>query len=190
MSEQGDGSGGRDAVGWLKRIADGGAMAFVPLTRTRFGEEGIGVAGGVGCLMILLAVGTTGSLPLLAYFVVWLLAVIRQRIKTVKLVRQGWVEHSRYTGWPWLIFRLSPFIKNELAAKQVGEPLLCLLIGIVLAEVPGCEPLALFILFCGACIFVSTGIDIHIDRMRLRRMRDMEIEQRQMAEWHRNGGMY
>src|SRR4051794_17239553 len=96
-----DNTGGeRDGLGWLKRLVDGGALAFVPFTRTRFGVEGIGVAGGVGCLMILVWTGMTGSQPMLVYGALWLLAVMRQRLKTVGLVRRGWVEHSRYTGWP------------------------------------------------------------------------------------------
>jgi hypothetical protein len=180
----------REAANWLKWIADTGAMAVAPVMRTRFGQEGIGMAGARAALLILGWAGLGYSEPLLYYFGLWLLCCCWQRAKTERLVRRGWVEHSRYNGWPWLVMKLLPPLKSERSAKLVFEPLLWLGVAVGISQVPGGESAGNFFAFCALCLFVSGAIDTHIDQMRLRRMRDAQLEQQQLADWYRNGRLY
>ena len=83
-------------------------------------------------VMILLYTERNQRDPAMIYFFyAWLLAVIAERLETSRLVRKGWVEHSRYAGYPWLAMKL-PFIKKPVTAKNCVEPVICLLVGALL----------------------------------------------------------
>ena len=75
-----------------------------------------------------------------------------------------------------------PFIKGEMRAKAV-EPALCMVAGAAPASF--CPALAGFV-FCGAfALTVVRGMDMRVNQMRLQRMRDAEIEHRQLAMRYR-----
>lgn len=177
----------RESLNWLKFLADAHAACLVPFFRTRFGTEGIGVSGLAAFVLILAYAGFARAPEMLTYFWAWLFAVVVQRCRTWRLVLSGWQEHSRYTGWPWLAMQL-PFVRGELVAKGVGEPALCLVVGTLLCSIS--DALGQFVMVGFLSIGIGTAIDIQADRMRLRRMRDAAIEQRQLAQWYREGNSF
>jgi hypothetical protein len=174
-------------AGLMKIVVDAHAACLVPFLRTRFGVEGIGISGLLAFVLILLYAELARAPEMIVFFAVWLAALVYQRVQTLRLVWAGWREHSRYTGWPWLAFRLVPGLHRHSTAKLVVEPFVCLAVGWLLRE--WSDALGRFVMLGGLSILLSTAIDLQAVRMRLRQMQDAELTMRQLARWHRRGGM-
>ena len=177
--ERGDRPSGRDGVNVLYLLANCYATCFTVFLRTNFGAEALGVHGVGAVLLILLAAGGSGTPdPFLAFLAAWFCALVVQRARTVQNARTGHVEHSRYAGFPAVTLKLLPFVKSEMRAKAI-EPVLCMVVGCVLGAV--WPALGGFIFFGAFALTIVRAIDMRVNQVRVQKMRDAEIEHRQLA---------
>lgn len=173
-----------DSFNMLYFLANAHALCFAVFLRKDFGREGIGLYGLGAALMILGYGSLTNCYPMFVFFIVWLLAVIAQRLNQFANWRRGVILHSRYSGYPWLAWKLFPRIKLEANAKAM-EAFLCLGIGGLLTHV---HPLLGGFVMCGfLSIMFCEFIQVEFTRKRLQAMRDAEIEQRNLAEQYKAG---
>lgn len=160
-------------------LVNGHATCVAVFLRCGMGVEYPGMDGVVAAALILLCAAGTGDQLLIDFFWLWLVALICQRAYTAKLVRQGWIEHSRYTGWPWAAMTCK-WVKSEKKAKDMAEPLLCF--GFGAALIPLSAVLGEFVMAGCASLLIQRTMQNQVNIVRLRRMRDAEIEQRQLAD--------
>jgi hypothetical protein len=174
--------GMRESFNLFYAVAKVHAMCFWPIIRCDFGTEGLGFAA-FFAMILMLAVGALSRTPeLFPYLGFWVVAVLCQRARTLRLVKQGLVGHSRYEGTPWLALRI-PRMRTEARAKRLGEPVLCLLAGVALYPLsPG---LGLFVMAGFLSLTVVDSIHRELERKRLAAMRDAEIEQKWLAARYR-----
>jgi len=172
----------RSSLNVLYLLLSGHATCLTVFLRRGFGVEALGINGVMAFTMILLYAAATQDAFVAIFFWAWLVALIAQRIETYRLVRRGRIEHSRYDGWP-SVAMLLPFVKTEFAAKNVIEPAICLFGGALLCPVS--EALGGFVLLGFFSLALKRGLENQVNRMRVQRLRDAEIEQRQLAEWFR-----
>jgi hypothetical protein len=165
----------RGTFNFLHLLINGHATCFTPFLHDGFGCEALGVNGVAAFVIILLYMNYTGSAMMLNFLVVWLVAMLMQRVKSVSLRRQGHVIHSRYHGRSIL----AKLFKNEAFAQRV-EPLACLFAGIALTQLD--DALAVFVMSGFVSLMLKQGIEQRIDDMTLQRMHDAEIEQRFMIQ--------
>jgi hypothetical protein len=172
-----------------KGVSSAGALRFLHLlinahttsitvfTRHSFGTEALGFSGLCALGLLILVGGFSRSPDMLNYLVIWLVVLVAQRITTFRRVNQGWIEHSRYTGVPWLGFK---FTRSELCAKGLVEPIICLIVGTLL--MPVSETVGTFVMLGFFSLMIETAMQRQRSRVRLMAMRDAHIEQKALAE--------
>jgi hypothetical protein len=165
-------------------LLNGHATCLTPFIRTAFGKEAIGFNGLAAFFIILLYGGLTNSYPMFIFLCVWMLAVLRQRIKQFQNWKNGVVTHSRYNGFSWLAFRLFPRIKDDATARG-ADGFICMTVGGLLTYVD--PALGGFIGVGGISLLLVEALIGELRKKRLQAMRDAEIEQRDLAEHYRNG---
>lgn len=167
----------------LYLLAHAHALSFTVFLRTNFGSEGVGICGLVTIVMILGWGAYANCFPMFLFFLLWLLALIVQRIRTFSNWRSGKViVHSRYNGDPWLS-RLLFRRMSELNARGV-DAFLCLIVGGVISRFN--EPFGFYVMAGFASIMLTESVMAESTRRRLRQMRDAEIEQHYFAETYRS----
>jgi hypothetical protein len=172
-----------DILGVLLLIANAHATCFTVFFRSNFGVEALGFPGLTAFLMMVVY-GTLRAPEMFIYLGAWFIALLAQRMRTLRMVRQGCRVHSRYTGYPALAMKL-PGVTERTAVVLV-EPLLCLLVGAFLYCTVS-QALGGFVMFGVASLLFRYGIEQQITRKRVQTMRDAEIEQRYLAERFRGG---
>lgn len=183
MSQPGDRLTLASSFNGLNVMANAHAVTLTPLFRTDFGSEGIGMHGLIGVFMILAWGCVFNCFPMFIYFLVWIAAVICQRVKTFINWQRGVISHSHYNGYPFLVRRFFSRL-SEPNAKAV-EAFACFGIGSVIAQfVP---PLGWYFMLGFGSILFSEAVIVEQSRRRLQAMRDAEIEQRYLAEKYRQG---
>lgn len=181
QGQRGDGWNMQAGVNLLHWLFNGQAACIAPFLRQGMGVNYPGADGLVGLVMILAYGSVTGDRWMLTYFWGWLIAIILRRIESFRLQRRGEVLHSRYTGTPLVLkFR---FIKRETTAKNIVEPMLCVVIGALLCPVS--EALGQFVMLGAISLMGQRAIESQVNINRVRKMRDLEIEQRMLGEWFR-----
>jgi hypothetical protein len=165
----------------LHLVVETHAAGFTPFLRRGMGVNYPGAFGLLALVMILLYAAATHDPLVITYFWFWLGMIIVRRAEAVQLARRGWVEHSRYNGWPWFSIKL-PFVKTESAAK-IADAMVCLIVGAELYQ--WSEALGRFVMLGCLSLGMQRAIQGQVNSMRLRQMRDAAIEQRQLAEWYR-----
>ncbi len=160
------------------------ALSFTVFLRTSFGLEGIGICG-LGTMVMILGWGAYANcLPMFGFFVLWLAALIVQRVRTFLDWRSGKViVHSRYNGYPWLS-RLLFRSQDELKAKGF-DAFLCLAVGGILCQFN--QPFGFYVMAGFSSILFTECMMVESMKRRLRQMRDAEIEQRYLAETYKSG---
>ncbi|MBX3451714.1 hypothetical protein SH668x_003714 [Planctomicrobium sp. SH668] len=159
------------------------ALALTVFLRTDFGREGIGIHGLVTFVLILGYGSFAQCYAMFPFFLLWILAVICQRVRQFVNWRRGVIIHSYYNGYPWLSKRLFPRM-SELNAKGV-DAFLCLAIGGVIAQFD--KPFGLFIMAGFASILFTEAVIVESTKRRLQAMQDAELEQRYLAEKYKSG---
>lgn len=170
----------KDSFNAIYALAMGHAMCFLPFLRRDFGCEALGRPGITAFIMMILLAGL-GVIPDLWPFIgIWMLAMLWQRLSTMRAMQRGVIRHSRYYGD--IATRLS---KNPKIVKLAIEPLLCILIGACL-EAGGCSHgLAMFVGIGAFSLGLVALIDRQVDDKRLQAMRDAAIEQTYLAARYR-----
>lgn len=168
-----------DAIYMALRVL---STCITPLIRTGFGVEGLGINALFAFILLVLLAGSVPDMH--GYFLLWFVALVMQRLITLRNVRRGLVVHSRYGGYPWLAMKM-PWVRKESTAVLIVEPLLCLGLGGVIYIV---SPLfGEFFMACAAAMFLKCLVEKGINHKRIQRMRDAEIEQRWYSEQFRKG---
>ena len=167
----------------LHLLAHAHSLSFTVFLRTDFGSEGIGMCG-IATIMMMLSWGAFANcVPMFVFFLLWLVALIFQRIRSFSNWRRGIAIHSRYNGTPWISRRLFPRV-SELNARGV-DAFICFAVGGVIAQFN--QPLGLYIMAGFFSVMFTEAIMVEANRRRLRQMRDAEIEQRYFAETYKSG---
>src|ERR1700731_68668 len=167
----------RQALALAALTVKGHATTVSVFLRRGFGSEALGANGVAAGIIILVYGGLTNAPEMITFLWVWLAAVIFQRIYSFGQRRNGDVVHSRYSGWPEVGMR---FTKSERLARELIEPLVCIVVGAVVWPLSG--PLGRFILLGSVSLLISLGLDQQAMRNRMRAMRDAEIEQRYLSD--------
>lgn len=160
------------------------ATAIAVIIRRDFGREALGGNSALAMGLILVLYAATADQAMLAYLGIVLFCQIMQRIRTFRLLRQGAIIHSRYQGYPYMAMQV-PFVRRVSTATGIIEPMMCLIGGTLLCTVS--VNLGGFIVVGSLSFMIRNGIDREIDRKRLERMRDAEIEQRWFSHAYKNG---
>ncbi len=165
-------------------LLNGHATCLTPFIRTDFGREALGL-NGLCALIIILAYGSfANSGAMWVFLLLWILAMLQQRMKGIQNRNKGIAIHSRYNGYPWLSFKLFPRTKDETSARGV-DGFLCIVAGALLSYVD--PALGCFIGVGGFSLLFVEALIVELRKKRLQSMRDAEIEQRDLADHYRNG---
>jgi len=160
-------------------LIDGLATTVTPFIRYGFGVDAFAHNALAAFVIILLYAGESRDPVMIYYFYAWLLMLIGQRLETSRLARKGWVQHSRYSGHPWLALKLH-FVKKEVTAKNVVEPMLCLVVGALLCPLSGA--LGGFVMLGFPSLLFQRAIQSQVNINRVRQMRDAAMEQRYLSD--------
>jgi len=167
----------------LYLVAASFAACVTPFFRHRFGRDSFGL-NILGAFLIMYTF--TSMYPhhdlIQLFFLLWIAATLFHRFRSTSLTKKGAV-HSRSGGYPWLGYLL-PWVKTYKGALGM-EMLMAFLIGVVL--LPHDEPLGTFIIFGGVAAAIKHGVESDLDRGKLTRMRDAEIEHRDLMDRYRRG---
>lgn len=157
-----------DAFWFLYRLANAHATCFAVFTRDCFGCEALGWNGVFALVMLLFLLPIQGMIP---FFGLWFIAIVVQRIRTLRYRRQGVRVHSMDPGVPWLALK---FTKSHAVAVTVVEPAIVGAAGAVISL--WSDGLGTFVMLGAASLLVRTGIEQLAARMRVQRMIDANIE--------------
>lgn len=160
------------------------ASCLTPFLRTDFGKEALGLNGLAAGFLIMAWGSFANSEVMWIFFLLWILAMLKQRIKGIQNCRNGVVVHSRYNGYPWLSFKLFPRLKDETQARG-ADAWLCIIGGMTLTYLD--PALGWFIGVGGFALLFVEAMIVELRKKRLEAMRDAEIEQRDLADHYRNG---
>lgn len=169
---------------FLYMLASFQATCFLPFTRHSFGAESLGI-NGLGALAVMtvyLAMHPRSEF-LSLFWCLWWIALIYQRIRTFWLYRRGMALHSHFVGHPWLGYMV-PFVKKFTTA-EFCEVLICMGLGFVFRELD--KSFGDFVILGAISLAIKSTIETSVERARLRRMRDAEMEQRDLLERYRRG---
>lgn len=167
----------------LNALAHAHALSCTVFLRTDFGREGIGIHGLITILMILGYGSVVRCYAMFPFFLVWLFAVLCQRVRQFVNWRRGVIVHSHFNGTPWLSKRLFPRL-SELNAKG-ADAFLCLAIGGLIAQFD--KPFGFFVMAGFVSILFSEAVMVETTKRRLQAMRDAEIEMRHLSERYKSG---
>lgn len=158
------------------------ATSVEVLLHKRFGDRYFGVQAAAVLLLIpIYSLFWQGHdvLPLMCFMLVYLGAVMVARLDIVSRKRNGARIHSFYGGFPWYINARTKL--SELQCKKYFEPLYVAAAGLGLYLL-GEQPLGVYFVIAGACLFLSVAIsDLEFER-RAAAMNDQVIEQEYVAE--------
>jgi hypothetical protein len=177
-----EGRPGEQGLNALYFVCHAHASVLGVFLRHGFGRDALGLPSLAGVGMMFLTYAARPDLPMLAFMLCWLAAQVAQRVRTFRLLRRGVALHSRYPGTPWLA-RKMPFVRSDTAAKKL-EPPLCLLAG--LACLPLSPSLACFLAAGFFSLLIRHGMDEEVVRKHVQRMRDAEIEQKNVWSRYRD----
>jgi hypothetical protein len=110
----------------LMLIRTWATMLYMPL-RTRMGRDHLGIVPLIGFGFVFMWAGFARCPTLLWLIAVDAVVLVVERWAQVARRLHGVQEHTEYGGRPWVAVLL--FRRNEMLAKQAGEPLIVFLIG-------------------------------------------------------------
>jgi len=168
---------------FLNLLAHAHSLSFTVFLRTDFGSEGIGICGLGTIVMILGWVAYANCYPMFIFFLLWLVALIIQRIRTFSNWRKGVIVHSHFNGYPW--FAKQMFRRMDEPNAKGVEAFLCLALGGLISQFN--QPFGFYVMTGFASIMFSECMMAESMKRRLRQMRDAEIEQRYFAETYKSG---
>lgn len=165
-----------ESLGALYLVANVLATSVGVFIRRGFGKEALGW-NSVFAFLLLAWLGSIEGPAFMVFLLAFVGAQICRRIETFRMVRQGHVIHSQYAGFPYWAMKV-PFVKNERTAREVVEPVICFLIGLMLCPVS--VGLGGYVMVCGVALIVRLCIQNGVNHQRVQRMQDAKIEH----EWY------
>jgi hypothetical protein len=166
-----------DALGLLYLAADSLATTVAVLIRRGFGKEALSWNSLFAFIALLFMASEHRAF--LIVLGVFTLGQVCRRFETYRLIRKGVILHTRYPGYPYAAMRL-PFVRSERVAKELVEPLMCFVGGLVLC--PLSVPVGGYVMLCGLGFIIRHGLEEWVSRRRIDRMRDAAIEHEWYAE--------
>lgn len=151
------------------------ATCITPITRIKFGGEALGFPGLGALILLCFWVMATGSFEIQDYIVVWFIAMVLQRIKTLIDGWRGNHQHSGYGGYPWLTAWL---VRHERLAKFM-EGASVFGGGMFMDDIAW--PFGHLLMASGGSIVVLEAIHWHYHHKRESAARDAVIEMQQMG---------
>jgi len=115
--------------------------------------------------------------PFVMFLVAFVIAAVMAQVAAFIRGRRGDHEHTQYSGWPLILREASAH--REVFFKQVVEPLLVLVIGMLVNDEN--RPLGVWLMFAAACLFVSNSLSRLAQKRRVDDMRDAVFVQQQTA---------
>ncbi len=172
-----------DSTNWLYLLTTAHSTCLTVFLRESFGSEALGIPGVSALLLLIVAVGVTGSPDLLLYGGIWLIVLMGQRAQTFQNQRKGIRLHSRYAGFPAATKVLFPFVTDERVLQRL-EPFVAGGLGLGLLL---CSPtIGQFVLWGAFSLAIRTTLDQFTHHRRLQELHDAEIEQEVLlADWER-----
>lgn len=165
-----------DGIGLIHLAANVLATSIAVFIRRGFGKEALGL-NSILAFVLLVALAASEGRGFLLFAAAFLVAQIWRRIETFRLIRRGVILHTRYAGYPHWAMKV-PFVKTEHRAKELIEPLFCIVTGILLCPVS--VGIGGYVVLCGFGFMVRYGIEDLVARKRVERMQDARIEH----EWY------
>jgi hypothetical protein len=162
----------------------GHASCLTPFLRKDFGKEAMTASGIVAFLLIIAWGSFSNSAGMWLLLQLWLCAMLWQRLKGIQNRKRGLIVHSRYNGYPWLSWKLFPWMKDETTARG-ADGLICMAVGVALAQVD--PAVGWFIGVGGFSLLFVEALLVELRKKRLEAMRDAEIEQRSLVQHYRDG---
>jgi hypothetical protein len=165
-------------------VATAHATCLTVFLRDSFGAEALGVPGIAAFLLLFVTVGATGSPDLLFFSLLWFIALIVQRLQTL---RNGWCgihQHSRYAGYPAATRLCCPFVTDERVLQRLEPVLAAVLGGLVLLL--WSNDIGQFVLWGAGSLAIRMVLDQFTHHRRLQQLHDAELEQQVLlADWER-----
>lgn len=123
--------------------------------------------------------GTTDVEALLPFLGFYLFMLFGRRVESVKLRAKGPAPHSRYSGFPVLLYL--PLLRriDEARFKATWEPWIVMFGGVFL--MPVSEGLGRFVAVAGIAMAITESLRRAYFEHRARDLRDAYLEQRAMA---------
>ncbi|HZZ78897.1 MAG TPA: hypothetical protein VFE62_10290 [Gemmataceae bacterium] len=172
-------SGMRTSFNAVLLLASGWAWCFLPFLRVNLGPSALGIRGVLAIIIMWMFCGFVGCPELILFFLVWIVVVLIQRIRTAIVQARGVEMHSRYSGDP-LVWKLLPFMRPSTA--KLLE--VCLLFAVGLAVGSVIPAFGGFIAIGAVAIAIVESLDDQSIRNRKQAMRDADIEARFYSDLH------
>ena len=116
-----------------------------------------------------------------AFMLVWFIALVGQRIDTLRRFLKGEKGYSRGEGYPFLAMRM-PGVNTEEAARR-AEPFICLFAGIFIATINA--PLGYLVMGGFLSFGMSMAIQELLMRQQLQALSDAEFEMQMIFQRYR-----
>lgn len=162
-------------------IARSFAVSLEVFFHHRFGESYLGVtAVGATVSMFLwpLLLPNENAEPLLVFWMFFVLACVLARLSILHRIGTNRVEHSYYTGRPWLMLIFRRF--NEVTVKRYIEPPLGILAGSFLSAVS--PTLGSYVICAAIAMGICLTSDLHRERRQAQTMFDAYLDQQSAAD--------
>lgn len=157
-------------------LVRGMAVTLEVFLHTGFGVRYIGSQALIGILVIAgwaMLAGPRDEMPLIMFGAAVVVLCGCQRIDAAIRRKRGIREHSRYTGYPWLLPRT--MASSESAMKGVLEPMLAGAIGWWIA--PLSPPLGTYLMLASVALFLSNLMDERAEAQQALDLDDAMMDQ-------------
>ena len=115
--------------------------------------------------------------PLWNFLVVFMLMAFAHRLDAFRRQNLGSVEHSRYSGYPWLLAKSKAHLEGPM--KQVLEPVLTAVGGVWVTEWN--QPLGMYLVVAAIGLFLSNSMNKAWETVQSMDLQDAICDQRQNA---------
>ena len=156
------------------------SQCIMPLLRTGMGSRAQGLYSVIAGVFMFYLAHALYDQPLLNFFLVWLIAVVVQRMLSGRAAKNGLLVHSQYDGYPTVALRLCPFIRDESTAKLVVEPLICFAAGYLLLG--WSDALGKLIMAAAFSLIFLENFDRHITNKREQQILDARLEAEHLSQ--------
>lgn len=113
-----------------------------------------------------------------AFWLWYLLMLVINRTRSLRMASKGEPVHSRYNGWPGLA-RFFPRT-SEAKIKAWIEPLCVFLAGLIVRATD--VPLGSYLIVAAIALFFTNGVIAAVERARITELNDALIDQQIVAE--------
>ena len=163
------------------------AATVTPFLRYGSGVESPGAAGLIACVFLIFVAANTRDVGMWWYFLIWITAIACQRLTTFRLIREGKLIHSQYSGYPVVITRLFK-VTQENWAKTLEVPFVMAIgAGLVFLDVKELQTVGKFIFTTAFALAIVRAIEMQLNMARVRQMNDAMIENQALNEFWRGG---